>query len=120
MNNLQKIGGLLAKEGRTIVYGKPTSAPEGNTIALSIGDGDNAVRTLGDGYAAMYTTVNADVYCSDYSAGYDLLLAVRGEIQNLVNFQRRRMANNSRVCMYTGVRTVACFSPRFTRACPVK
>lgn len=82
MNNLQKISELLALEGRTIIYGKPTSAAEGNVIALSIGDGDNAVRTLGDGYAAMYTTVNIDVYCSDYSAGYDLLLAVRGEIQS--------------------------------------
>ena len=47
MNNLQKISELLAGEGRTIIYGKPTSAAEGNVIALSIGDGDNAVRTLG-------------------------------------------------------------------------
>ena len=49
MNNLQKISELLTGEERTIIYGKPTSAAEGNVIALSIGDGDNAVRTLGDG-----------------------------------------------------------------------
>ena len=80
MNNLQKIGGLLAKEGRTIVYGIPQTAETDNVISLSLGDGDDAVRSLRDKRGTMYTTV----YASDYSAGYDLLLEVQSEIESAV------------------------------------
>ena len=81
MNNIQKIGGLLAKEGRTIVYGIPQTAETDNVISLSLGDGDDAVRSL---RGTMYTTVDIDVYASDYSAGYDLLLEVQSEIESAV------------------------------------
>ena len=84
MNNIQKIGGLLAKEGRTIVYGIPQTAETDNVISLSLGDGDDAVRSLRDKRGTTYTTVDIDVYASDYSAGYDLLLEVQSEIESAV------------------------------------
>lgn len=84
MNNLRKIGGLLAKEGRTIVYGIPQTAETDNVISLSLGDGDDAVRSLRDKRGTTYTTVDINVYASDYSAGYDLLLEVRSEIESAV------------------------------------
>lgn len=84
MNNLQKLSELLAKDGRTVVCGVPRSMTAENTVVLGIGDGDDARRSLGDKPGVRYTTVNVDVYAADYSAGYDLLLELRREIESAV------------------------------------
>lgn len=80
MNNLEKINALLAKEGRTIVYGEPESATAETVVSLSLGDGDEALSALGDSARATYTTVDITVYAVDFLTGYDLLLAIRNEI----------------------------------------
>lgn len=84
MNNIQKIGGLLAKEGRTIVYGIPQSAETDNVIALWLGDGEESIRSLHDKRRAEYTVIETAVYASDYLSGYDLLLELKNEIGNAV------------------------------------
>lgn len=84
MNNLQKIGGLLAKEGRTIVYGIPQTVTADNIVSLSVGESDDSVRSLYDKRGVGYTVLEADVYATDYISGYDLLLTVKNEIENAV------------------------------------
>lgn len=84
MNNLQKINGLLAKDGRTIVYGVPAAVADDSVIAIGIGEGDAAVGSLRERGRIVYTTVDISVYAADYIAGYDLLLAVKNEIEAAV------------------------------------
>lgn len=84
MNNLEKINALLSKEGRSIVYGRPVTAEAVEVISLSIGEGEDAVNSLGDSGRTTYTTVEIAVYASDYLAGYNLLLAVKSEIARAI------------------------------------
>lgn len=79
MNILERIKSFLGSADRSIVYGKPLAA-EGTVLALSMGDGDDADRTLGDFGCLTYQTLDVTVYADDYIEGYDLLTAVRSEI----------------------------------------
>lgn len=84
MNCLQKIDQLLEGKNLTIVYGTPRENIADTFIALGMGDGDIATRSLGDNRRADYITVNINVYASDYNVGLDTLLDVRNEIENAV------------------------------------
>lgn len=79
MNVLERIKNFLVREDRNIVFGRP-SAAEDTTLALSLGESDDAKLSFGDSASLKYLTLNIDVYASDYLHGYDLLAAVRNEI----------------------------------------
>ncbi len=80
MNILEKIKNFLANENRSVVYGRPLAA-DGNVLSLSMGDSDDAELLLGGDECISYQTVNVTVYADDYLQGYDMLMAVRREIQ---------------------------------------
>lgn len=79
MNILEKLKNYLARDGVDVVCGRPQTVG-GTTLALSMGDGDDAELSLGDDGCIMYQTLNVTVYAEDYLQGYDLLMAVRSEI----------------------------------------
>lgn len=80
MNILEKIKNFLARENRNIVYGRPLSADD-TVLSLSMGDSDDAELCLGDYGCISYQTVNIAVYTADYIRGYELLQAVKSEIE---------------------------------------
>ena len=84
MNNLEKVQALLANGSRTIVYGYPSGVTADPVISLSITDSDNAAYAMGDVLKSTYTTVDISVYATDYLTGYNLLLAIKSEIQTVV------------------------------------
>ena len=84
MNNLEKIGALLGREGRTVVYGVPAAAEVPNLISLSVGEGKPSVPFLGDRGAVCYPSIKVSVYAENYLEGYRLLLAVTEEMRAVI------------------------------------
>ena len=84
MNYLQKIEKLLESKALAIVYGIPLEIDGNLTVSLSLGESDEATRTLGDGRRADYAIVNICVYASDYNEGLNTLLDIREEIETAV------------------------------------
>ncbi len=79
MNILEKLKNYLARDGVDVVCGRPQTVG-GTTLALSMGDGDDAENMLGDVGCISYQTLDVAVYADDYLQGYDLLLSVEQAI----------------------------------------
>ncbi len=84
MNYLQKIEKLLEGKNLTVIYGKPVEIAEDTAVSLTLGDSDEAKRSLSDARRADYIAVNVNVYASDYNSGLDTLLEIKREIQSAV------------------------------------